>query len=264
MPAFHTLSGASNIKPGAVILCEAVDPSGARLPALIAQQFGRGHVAALLIGDLWRWGMQRADSNDTDFDRAWRQTVRWLVGDVPGRLQVTAQPKADATTPTVDLTVRVRDAEYRPLDNAKVNLRVKLPDGTDLSLEAEPNRHESGVYSAAYTTKQTGAYRVVATATAPDGSAVGEQEAGWVAQPAADEFARLEPDRDFLNTIAKRTHGELVDGQRLSAFVSGLSFRDAPITETWTSPLWHHPFYLIAALACLTGEWTLRRKSGLA
>ena len=87
---------------------------------------------------------------------------------------------------------------------------------------------------------------------------------GWVAQPAADEFARLEPDKDFLSTIAAKTHGELVDGQKLAAFVSGLPLRNAPITETWTSPLWHHPFYLIAALFCLTAEWGLRRKSGLA
>jgi len=264
MPAFQTLSRVGNIKPGAVELADAVDPFGNKSPALVAHQFGRGHVAALLIGDLWRWGMRRADPAESDLDRSWRQTIRWLVGDVPGRLQVTAQPKNDSTTPTVDLTVRVRDAEYRPLDNAKVTLRIKLPDGSDLALEAEPNRRESGVYSAAYTTKQSGAYRVVATATAPDGSAVGEQEAGWVAQPAADEFARLEPDKDFLSTIAAKTHGELVDGRKLAAFVSGLPLRNAPITETWTSPLWHQPLYLIAALLCLTAEWGLRRKSGLA
>ncbi|MGO9471405.1 MAG: glutamine amidotransferase [Isosphaeraceae bacterium] len=264
MPEFHTMSRAGTVKPGAVVLADAVDRFGNKSPALVAHQFGRGHVAALLIGDLWRWGMRRADPAESDLERTWRQTIRWLVGDVPGRLQITAQPRTDSTTPAVDLTVRVRDAEYRPLDNARVTLRIKLPDGSDLTLEAEPDRRESGVYSAAYTTKQSGAYRVVATATAPDGSAVGEQEAGWVAQPAADEFARLEPDKDFLSTIAAKTHGELVDGQRLAAFVSGLPLRNAPITETWTSPLWHHPLYLIAALFCLAAEWGLRRKSGLA
>ena len=52
-------------------------------PALVAQQFGKGHVAALLIGDLWRWGMRRENPAESDLDRSWRQTVRWLVGDVP-------------------------------------------------------------------------------------------------------------------------------------------------------------------------------------
>jgi uncharacterized membrane protein len=266
MPAFHTLSRAGNIKPGAIVLAEAVDSAGTRLPALVAQQFGRGHVAALLIGGFWRWQMRRADpaEAESDFDRAWRQTVRWLVGDVPGRVQVSVQPKPESAAPTVDLTVRVRDPEYRPLDNANVALRITLPDRSDLALDAEPNRRESGMYSAAYTTKQPGSYRVVATATGPDGSAVGEQAAGWVAQPTADEFARLEPDKEFLSTVASKTQGELVEGRNLEAFVAGLPLRNAPITETRTSPLWHRPLCLIAALLCLTAEWGLRRKNGLA
>ena len=40
---------------------EVRDPAGKTAPALVAQQFGKGHVAALLIGDLWRWGIRRED-----------------------------------------------------------------------------------------------------------------------------------------------------------------------------------------------------------
>ena len=85
----------------------------------------------------------------------------------------------------------MRDAEYRPLDNAKVALKITLPGGDNLTIDAEPDGREAGMYSATYVTKQPGAYRVLATATAPDGSTVGAREAGWAAQPAADEFARL-------------------------------------------------------------------------
>ena len=56
----------------------------------------------------------------------------------------------------------------------------------------------------------------------------------------------------------------LVDPSRLDAFVAGLSSRDVPITEPWTSPLWHHPLYFLVALLCLTAEWGLRRVNGLA
>ena len=92
----------------------------------MAQSFGKGHVAALLIGDLWRWGMRRENQSEDDFDRSWRQTVRWLVGDVPNRVEVTVRPKTDSETPALHLAARVRDAEYRPLDNAKVTFRVGL------------------------------------------------------------------------------------------------------------------------------------------
>ncbi len=158
----------------------------------------------------------------------------------------------------------MRDAEYRPLDNAKVRFQVGLPKGDKLVLDAEPDPREAGTYAATYVPREPGAYRVVATATAPDGSAVGEREAGWAAQPTADEFARLEPDRDYLKAIAAKTRGEVVNGDHLSSFVASLSSRSAPITEPWTSPLWHQPLYFLVAIACLLGEWGLRRVNGLA
>ncbi len=124
--------------------------------------------------------------------------------------------------PAVELAVRVRDAEFRPLDNAKVALKITLPDGAATTLDAEPDGREAGLYATTYVTRQAGARRVVATVTAPDGTAVGEREFGWAAQPAADEFARLTPDSDFLATLATKTGGEVVDGDRLDSFVASL------------------------------------------
>lgn len=264
MPPFQTLSRTGTLKPGAVVLAEVRDALGDSAPALVAQQFGQGKAAALLIGDLWRWGIRRPDDAEDDFDRSWRQAVRWLVSDVPGRVDLSVRPAAEASSPAVRLQVRVRDAEYRPLDNAKVALQIKLPDGSDLTLDAPPDNREAGAYSATYVTRQPGAYRFLAKATAPDGSTAGESEAGWAAQPAADEFSRLVPDREFLEEIAAKTGGEVIDADRLNGFVTSLNRRDVPITEPWTSPLWHQPIYFLIAIACLTAEWGLRRVNGLA
>lgn len=264
MPGFRTLSRVGAVKPGAVTLAEVGDLAGHTVPALVAQAFGKGHVAALLIGDLWRWGMRRDDPGESDLERSWRQTARWLVSDVPGRVEIAVRPKADSAAPAVDLSVRVRDAEYRPLDNAKVALEITLPGGESLTLDAGPDGREAGAYAATYVTRKPGAYRVRATATGPDGGTIGEREAGWAAQPAADEFARLEPDREFMKTLASKTGGEVIDEGELASFVAGLSSRGAPITEPWTLPLWHHPLYFLIAIACLTAEWGLRRVNGLA
>jgi hypothetical protein len=67
-----------------------------------------------------------------------------------------------------------------------------------------------------------------------------------------------------LKTIATKTRGELVDGKNLASFVATLPTRAAPITEPWTSPLWHQPVYFLVAIACLLAEWGLRRINGLA
>jgi uncharacterized membrane protein len=264
MSGFRTISRSSGIKPGAVVLAEVIDGGDNKVPALVAQQFGKGRVGAMMIGELWRWGMHRADPAESDLERSWRQTVRWLVADVPGHVNISVRPKAEASSPAVELRVQVRDASYLPLDNAKVALKIHLPNGEDLTLDAEPDGREAGSYAATYMTKLSGAYRVVASATAPDGAAVGEREAGWAAQPAADEFAHLQPDRDFLQTIAAKTRGEVIDGDRLESFVASLSARDAPITEPWISPLWHQPLYFLIAIACLSAEWGIRRVNGLA
>jgi uncharacterized membrane protein len=264
MPPFQTLSRVGELKPGAVVLAQVTEPGGDPLPALVAQQFGRGHVAALMIGDLWRWGLRRRDPAEDDFDRSWRQAVRWLVADVPDRVDLDVRPEEDSGAAAVRLTVQVRDPQYRPLDDARVTLQVATPDGATLTLDAEPDDQTPGSYTTTYATRQPGPHRFLASAFGPDGSELGSRSAGWAAQPSADEFSRLAPDRDFAGEIADRTGGEVVDPDRLDAFVSGLSRRAAPITEPWTSPLWHHPLYFLVAVSCLIAEWGLRRLNGLA
>ena len=190
MPGFDTLNRVGGIKPGAVELAKVADLAGNLAPALVAQHFGKGRVGAFLIGRLWRWGLHREDPEKNDLAKAWRQTLRWLVADVPGRVDVSVRPKDDATSRPSTSRVLVRDAEYRPLDNAKVALKITLPDGENLTLDAEPDGREAGSYAATYVTKQPGAYRVVASATAPTGpSSANAKPAGPPSPPPTSSHA---------------------------------------------------------------------------
>ena len=85
MVSFASINQVRGNKPGARVLAkvreEGKDESH---PALITHQFGRGRVGAMLIGDLWRWGLKEAEQRK-DMDRAWRQTIRWLVADARRR-----------------------------------------------------------------------------------------------------------------------------------------------------------------------------------
>jgi uncharacterized membrane protein len=264
MPAFHTLNAAGSAKPGASVLAHARDPSGNTLPAVVAQPFGKGRSAAVLVGDLWRWGLRRSDATEDDFDRAWRQTVRWLVADVPGRVEVRATPTAGTASAAVELSVRAADADFLPLDNATVSVKVTKPNREELTLPADPDAREAGAYSVRFVPREPGAYRAVATVTAPDGSAVGRREVGWCVQPEADEFARLDTNRELLESIAGRTRGETIPADGLPAFVDGLPNRQAPNMEVWVAPLWHRAWYFLIAVACLVAEWGIRRRAGAA
>ncbi|MEO7676709.1 MAG: hypothetical protein ABIV39_08110, partial [Verrucomicrobiota bacterium] len=67
----------------------------------------------------------------------------------------------------------------------------------------------------------------------------------------------------LLKTIAQRTGGEVLALADLEKFVRGLPERRAPITETWSSPLWHKPWIFLFVLACFVTEWGIRRWKGL-
>ena len=55
MPAFSTINRVGDVKPGASLLAELSNEEGQQ-PALAVQRYGKGRTAAMLVGDLWRWG----------------------------------------------------------------------------------------------------------------------------------------------------------------------------------------------------------------
>jgi uncharacterized membrane protein len=264
MPPFQTLNPIRGIKPGATVLAR-VEVGGSALPALVEQRFGQGRAAALLIGDLWRWGLRRPENAPDDLPKAWRQAIRWLVADVPQRVDVALNQDRSADDPagSVKVDVRVRDVAYAPLDNAAVTVRVTGPDGKAVELRAEPSGRKAGLYESVYVPRQPGAYRAEILAKAPDGSDIGTAQAGWASDPAADEFRDLRGNRDLLERLAKATGGQTVNVAQLDDFVATLPTRRAAITEPYVRPVWHQPWVYLLAILCVTAEWGLRRWKGL-
>lgn len=263
MPEFKTLNQVSTIKPGASVLAQVTSSTGSQIPALVVQQFGRGRTAAMMIGDLWRWNLRRTDATQSDLERSWRQTVRWLVSDVPTRVEVETQRVEGGAIPSVKVVVRARDEKFEALDNATVNLRVTTPDQREIELVAESSDRAPGEYVAVFAPREPGAYRAQASVTSADGSEVGRRQTGWAVESKTEEFRRLSANRPVLEGLAESTEGEVVESDDLHSFVSSLSGRKVPITETWTWPLWHRWPVFLAAVVCLIGEWWLRRWKGL-
>lgn len=268
MPAFEVFNPTREVKPGASVIATAVDVAGKEYPALVTQRFGRGRSAALLIGDVWRWGMQSPEAR-RDMEKSWRQLVRWLISDVPKRVELAVEPAADEAAGAVKLQVRVRDEKFQPLDDATVSLEIEpiLSDASNprtnrLQLRAEPSSVEAGVYQVTYVPHNTGGYRAQARVVNAMGVEMGQAEAGWSSDLLAEEFKSLQPNPALLEAIAGRTGGEVISAENLDKFASGLPNRRAPVMESWTTPAWHTPVLFAFALACLAGEWGLRRWKG--
>jgi uncharacterized membrane protein len=262
MPEFRSLNRVRAVKPGASVLANVVAADGTTHPGLVAQQFGQGRCAALLIGDLWRWGM-RQDPEDRDLEKSWRQLVRWLVSDVSERIEVGVNSSQEGSNELVELLTRVRNETFETQDNATVVTTVRPPDGTEIRMESEPSLNNAGAYQSIYAPREAGAFRASVAVSDEKGDALGQVETGWVSDPAADEFRNVHPNRQLLAQLAERTGGAVIDARDLESFAASLPTRRAPITEQWSYPLWHRASVFLFAIACLVGEWGLRRWKGL-
>ncbi len=263
MPPFKTLNRASLIKPGASVLAEVESVGEEARPALAVQTFGRGRVGALLVGDLWRWTMRRPDPAESDLEKAWRQTARWLVADVPQAVEVETRPAADASPGAWELVIRARDKMFRPLDNATVKIAVTSPEGQKLELVADSSDRAPGEYHTIFVPRVAGVYRATVNVAGADGSEVGARETGWAVEPELEEFNKLSTNRPLLDEMARASGGEVVSLGKLDQLVASLPNRKIPIVQQWSYPLWHQWGVLGLAALCLVGEWGLRRWRGL-
>jgi uncharacterized membrane protein len=263
MPAFRTVNLVKRGKPGATVLVEVEDADGELLPALVAREFGHGRTAAMLIGDFWRWGLAREDPKNEDMSKSWRQMLRWLVADVPHRVDIKVRTEQEKGANIQTIAVTARDEEFQPLDNAVVQLAITPPDGREVLLVAQASNQLAGTYQVDYVARQVGAYRVEARVTGPDGHALKAGVAGWTSQPAAAEFQQLVPNRQLLESLAEETGGKVIEENKLETFARQLQQQDFEITEPWIFPLWHQTWIFLLAIGLLCTEWGLRRWRGL-
>ena len=265
MPDFLTVSLTGKVKPGATPIAEVTDFAGEKYPAMVVQQFGRGRCAGMMVGDLWRWHMDRSveQSEKDDLGKTWRQTIRWLIADVPERIEVRTVANDETGQPLMRIEARVRNKDFQPQDNAAVSVNVRFPDGTIAKQLAEPSLLEPGTYISTFALREAGCYRADIEVVDFDGQRLGKAETGWTSDPTSVEFARVLPNFDFLEKLAKRTSGEVVPIKSLDQFVDSLPHRKAPLSESYSTPIWHQPWIFALIILSLCAEWAIRRWKGL-
>ena len=200
MPPLTVLNRVRGVKAGAGVIATAKDANGNKLPALAVQRFGRGRSAAMMLGDLWRWGMRSPEAR-VDLEKSWRQMIRWLVADVPGRVALAVEPKPADPDGSMEIQARVSDAKFLPVENAAISITVEpvvigqdrktgAPTGDDfpaktLTIQAVPSATEPGLYTATYLPRQTGGFKATARAVNAAGAEEGRAVAGWATRHCA-------------------------------------------------------------------------------
>ena len=261
---FQVLNQVRGLKPGASLMTD-VRNGGRQFPALAVQNFGHGRAAALLVGDVWRSGM-RDETAQKDLGKAWRQLVRWMVANALKPVEVSAAPRLGERGSAVELRARARKPDFEPMEEAQVALEVHsvVGGGGDQAVTSEASGDDPGVFAGSFWSSQPGAFTAQAKVTDGAGHYYGSAETGWVAEPAADEFASVAVNTALAADVARATGGRVLQMNELDRFVPTLATMAAPVQESMNEPLWHRSVWLLLAMGCFAAEWGLRRRGGMA
>jgi len=259
MPAVTVVNQVGASKPGAVTLLS--DPTGSR-PVLSYQRFGAGRTAALLAQDSWIWQMHADMSlEDQSHEAFWRQLLRWLSGDSPGRLTTTVQRQVLEPGETLELDATARDARFSPSPEAVVTATLTSPSGivTEEILQSSGD----GRFGVGVDPTEAGLWRARVVSVGSDDDAQTD-EVAFAVEASRDEFYDPSARRETLARIATTTRGRSYDPSTVRALPDEIVYASSGATTRERKDLWDAPAVLFALLAVLGAEWAYRRWRGLA
>jgi uncharacterized membrane protein len=263
LPPLSSVNAVVRVKPGATVLMNGVIGEGpATRPLVAVQRFGRGRVMGLSAQDTWIWQMHAdVPASDSTHETLWRQLLRWLVAEVPDRVEVVA-PEESGTGEAVPITAIVNDKAFLRVNGASVTAGASAgPSQSSVMLDWAVDR--DGEYRGSFVPERTGVHEVVVQATSKGDTVVSRSAWVRVAEP-ADEFFGAELRASLLKQIAQETGGSYYSPERAAEIARDLVYSPTGATIVKKNDLWDMPLLLLLLLAALGGEWFLRRRRGLA
>jgi uncharacterized membrane protein len=254
-------------KPGAAVLADMITPEGRKLPLLVTENFGRGRTAIMATGGSWRWQMS-SPLGDTAHDLFWQQLLRWLVSDTPGHVSASVSSQMLLDNGTVTLNAEVRDQQYNPARDAKVEAHILGPSGVSALVEMAPVPDSPGQFQAAWSAPKPGAYLTEVTAQRADPGTRAVKELGrdvltFQRMDGIAEKFHTEQNRELLEQLAAQTGGRYWKPAELSKLAGSIPFSEAGVTTRETKGLWDLPLVFLVLVLLRFSEWWLRRKWGI-
>jgi uncharacterized membrane protein len=252
-------------KPGATVLADMITPEGRKLPLLITENFGRGRTAIMATGGSWRWQMS-LPLGDTAHHLFWQQLLRWLVSDTPGHVAASVPAQILLDHGTVTLTADVRDQQYNPAPDAKVEAHILGPSGVSALVEMAPVADNPGQFQVVWSAPKPGAYLTEVTAERAHGGEVKELGRDVLTFARLDGVAEnfhTEQNRELLEHLASQTGGLYWKPSDLDKLAAAIPYSQAGISVRETKELWNLPLVFLILLVLRFSEWWLRRKWGI-
>ena len=254
-------------KPGAQVLANMITPEGRTLPLLVTENFGHGRTAIMATGGSWRWQMS-SPLGDTAHDLFWQQLLRWLVSDTPGHITASVPSQVLLDNGAISLSAEVRDQQYNPVREAKVEAHILGPSGVGALVEMTPVPDGPGQFQATWSAPKAGAYLTEITAQRTDPGTRKVQELGrdlltFQRVDGVAENFHTEQNRELLEHLASQTGGRYWKPSELGKLAGSIPYSEAGVTMRETMGLWDLPLVFLVLVLLRFSEWWLRRKWGI-
>src|SRR4029077_19942216 len=219
-------------KPGAAVLANMITPEGRKQPLLITENFGRGRTAIMATGGSWRWQMS-SPLGDTAHDLFWQQLLRWVISDTPGHVAASVPAQMLLDNGAVTLTAEVRDQQFNPAPDARVEAHILGPSGVTALVEMTPVPDNPGHFQGAWSAPRTGAYLTEVTAQRA-GKELGRDVLTFQRMDGVAENFHTEQNRELLEHLATQTGGRYWKPSDLGNLAAAIPFSEAGVTTRET------------------------------
>lgn len=248
---------------------------GRALPAVTYRTIGKGRVAVVSAGPLWRWRF--LSENNTIYDEIVSRLLEVLSrGEETDRFVVVAEKNVFDAGESPVFFAELFNEKMQPVTGVPVRIEVARLDetGNETPLDLIPMSRESAQntrFKSVLSPLPPGRYLVRGQADLPDRS-IGSRPLDIQISNTSVEFRRVQQDRALLEGIARRSGGAYTNagGPPGSAGLAGfLGFAGRIEVEPRTVPsvsevTMRTSFLLFAAIVILlSAEWVIRKRAGM-
>ncbi len=240
----------------------ALSPDQPDLPIFAAQRYRSGKVACLSAFPFWRLDFLAKSFNDADstYSQLVENMVLWLVAreDVE-RITITPEKPIFIAGEAVNLSARVLDEAYVPIEDAEVEAVVKSSQSPADSLVVSFRYDRPGLYSADLHYLPSGEYTVTGKVER-QGVKLASPKASFIVEPYSLEDLSQIANFDLLKRISEVSGGQFYAAADTAAIPPFQTLPVKTVVRRSEFVLFDNIWLLGLIIAALCVEWYFRKR----
>jgi hypothetical protein len=228
-------------------------------PVIASRRYGKGEVVYIGFNEFWRL---RRLYGERYYRRFWGQMINRLgLGRALGsqkRFQVYTDRTSYQEGDTVRITVEAYDREFAPLEDKKLDARLKSDSGSGghgTRTFSIPLARDGVVFETTVPVFELGRHRLFVRDPVTDN----DVEVDFKVAPLAIERRTAVRDVALQEALAARTGGKAYELYQLAALAEDIEFSEFQETNQRQFRLWNTWLVLLLVLALMLAEWTGRK-----